>query len=99
MTEIAAVGSDAFVLGFRLAGIRRVYPVKKEAFEEAIRDAMNDENIGILVVHSEEIAHLPSWLKKRMLDSIHPVIIQIGGHEEELRDKVKKAIGVDLYKS
>jgi vacuolar-type H+-ATPase subunit F/Vma7 len=33
------------------------------------------------------------------VDSIDPVIIQIGeAGEDDLREKVKRAIGIDLYK-
>ncbi len=99
MMEIAAVGSEDFVLGFRLAGIRNIHPATSQNLEAIIRNVMANEKIGIVVVHADEIKHLPSVLRQRMLDSINPVFITIGGEEDELREKVKRAIGVDLYKS
>jgi len=99
MMEIAAVGSEDFVLGFRLAGIRNIHPATPENLDEVVRAVMVNEKIGIVVVHAEEIKQLPQGLRQRMLDSINPVFITIGGEEDELREKVKRAIGVDLYKS
>lgn len=99
MTEIAAVGSDDFVLGFRLAGIRNIHAATRDTLEEEIRTVMTNDKIGIVVVHVDEVKDLPTGLKQRMLNSINPVFITIGGEEDELREKVKRAIGVDLYKS
>jgi V/A-type H+-transporting ATPase subunit F len=75
MMDIAALGSEQFVLGFRLAGIRNIIQV------------------------AEEVSALPAPLRARMLDSIHPVFIAIGGKDDDLREKVKRAIGIDLYKT
>jgi V/A-type H+-transporting ATPase subunit F len=84
MMDIAALGSEQFVLGFRLAGIRNIIQVGKGAIED---------------VHAEEVSALPAPLRARMLDSIHPVFIAIGGKDDDLREKVKRAIGIDLYKT
>jgi len=99
MMEIAAVGSEDFVLGFRLVGIGNIYEANPEILEETIRNVMANKKIGIIVIHAGEIKHLPQGLRARMLESINPVFITIGGEEDELREKVKRAIGVDLYKS
>ena len=99
MMQIAAVGSEAFILGFRLAGVNNVFPAGHENIESAIRGAMSGERFGILIVHEEEVKHVSEGMKELMLRSIKPVIIKIGGEEEELRNKVKAAIGVDLYAS
>jgi len=97
MMKIAAVGSEAFVLGFRLAGVSDVFESRPENIEAAIRSAASGDRFGILVVHEEEVKHVSESLKELMLRSIKPVIIKIGGEEEELRNKVKAAIGVDLF--
>ncbi|MDD4307587.1 MAG: V-type ATP synthase subunit F [Thermoplasmata archaeon] len=99
MMKIAAVGSDAFILGFRLAGVNNVFPAGYDNIELTIRNAMSGEKFGILIVHEEEVKHVSEAMKELMLRSIKPVIIKIGGEEEELRNKVKAAIGVDLYAS
>ena len=99
MTDIAALGSEQFVLGFRLAGIRNIIQVSKGAVEAEISKAMKSTNLGIVVVHADEISGLPPSVRTRMLDSIHPVFIAIGGKDDDLREKVKRAIGIDLYKT
>ena len=99
MMKIAAVGSEAFVLGFRLAGVSDVFAAGPENIETAIRSAVSSDRFGILVVHEQEVSHVSEPLKELMLRSIKPVIIKIGGEEEELRNKVKAAIGVDLFAS
>jgi len=99
MMKIAAVGSDAFILGFRLAGVDSVFHAEREDMEKVLRQAMADEGLGILIVHEEEVRHVSQPMKELMLKNIKPVFIKIGGTEEELRSKVKATIGVDLYKS
>jgi V/A-type H+-transporting ATPase subunit F len=97
MTDIAALGSEGFVLGFRLAGIRNIIQVHTGGMEEAVVRALRDDRLGIVVVHADEVAALPGSVRARMLDSIRPVFIAIGGKDDDLREKVKRAIGIDLY--
>jgi V/A-type H+-transporting ATPase subunit F len=99
MMKIAAVGSEAFVLGFRLAGVSDVFASKPENIESTIRAAVQGDRFGILIVNEGEVGHVSDSMKELMLRSIKPVIIKIGGEEEELRNKIKAAIGVDLYAS
>ncbi|MDO9538182.1 MAG: V-type ATP synthase subunit F [Thermoplasmata archaeon] len=99
MMQIAAVGSEAFILGFRLAGVDNVFTAEQDNIEVTIRNAISKDQFGILIVHEEEVKHVSEHMKELMLRSIKPVIIKIGGEEEELRNKVKAAIGVDLYAS
>lgn len=99
MMKIAAVGSEAFVLGFRLAGVNDVFAARPENIESIIRSTINADSFGILIVHEEEVKQVSEAMKETMLRSIRPVIIKIGGEEEELRNKVKAAIGVDLFAS
>ena len=99
MMEIAAVGSDAFIIGFRLAGIDNVFSTTTETMESMLRKVMADGRFGIIIVHDNEVNHISQATKEMMLKSIKPVLIQIGGEEGELRRKVKATIGVDLYKT
>ena len=99
MMQIAAVGSEAFIIGFRLAGIDNVFPSDVEDMEPTLKKVMTDSRFGIVIVHDNEVRHISRAAKEIMLNSIKPVLIQIGGDEGELRDKVKAIIGVDLYKT
>ena len=97
--EIAVVGSEEFVVGFRLAGIKKVVGVPPEKLQEAILELMEDAGVGILAVHTADLETLPSQLRTRMMASVDPVVIPVGLDEGDMRDKVRRAMGIDLYKS
>jgi len=96
--DIAVIGSEEFVLGFRLAGIRRVFVAKPENYQAKIFEAMADPNIGILAADAKDLEVLAPNVRAKVTDSIQPVVVPIGRGETDLREKVKRAIGVDLYK-
>ncbi len=97
--EFAVLGSEEFVLGFRLAGIRRVYTVQQQELEKKLLETIADSSIGILAINSEDLTKISPNVRKRALESISPVVVPVGGEEGDLREKVKRAIGVDLYKT
>ncbi|MEI6293748.1 MAG: V-type ATP synthase subunit F, partial [Methanomicrobiales archaeon] len=48
--EIAVIGNSEFILGFRLAGIRKTYAAESEAkLTEYINGVLGDNEVGILV--------------------------------------------------
>lgn len=96
--EVAVVGSQDFVVGFRLAGIRRVYETTSETIESTIKDLLDKQDVGILVVNMRDMESLPAALRIRLDESTTPVVIPVGTDEGEMRDKVRRAIGIDLYK-
>ena len=98
--EIAVVGKSEFVVGFRLAGIHKTYEVKTDKdLESKIRDCLNDRNLGIIVLHTDDIKKLSTSLQKVIDESVEPTFIAIGSQEDSgLRNKIKRAIGVDLWK-
>ena len=99
--EIAVIGSDEFTLGFRLAGIRRVFVANSENYQEKILEALSQSTIGILAVDAKDLDNLSYTVRNRVMDSIQPVVVPVGGDESDLREKVKRVIGVDfdLYKT
>jgi len=97
--DIAVVGSEEFVLGFRLAGLKRVFVADESNYQTVIGEAMADANIGILAVDAKDLIYLTHNFRSKILDSIQPVVVPVGGDESDLREKVKRAIGVDLYKT
>jgi len=97
--EIAVVGSEEFVLGFRLAGLKRVFVADESNYQGVIAKAMSDANIGILAVDAGDLNYLPYNVRSKVMDSIQPVVVPVGGDESDLRERVKRVIGVDLYKT
>jgi V/A-type H+-transporting ATPase subunit F len=97
--QIAALGSEEFVLGFRLAGVQRTEAVTPEEFPQRLERALQDRDLGIVIVNSHDLARAPPSVRRRAVDSIDPVVITIGDSgSDDLREKVKRAIGIDLYK-
>ena len=97
--QIAVLGSDEFVLGFRLAGIRRVFVANSDNYQEKMLEAMSQPTIGILAVDAKDLDNLSFQVRQKVMDSIQPVVVPVGGDDGDLREKVKRAIGVDLYKT
>ena len=96
--EIAVIGSEEFVLGFRLAGLRKVFVATPENYEKKMLEAISAESVGILAADSRDLQLLSPQVRQRVLNSIQPVVVPVGKDESDLREKVKRAIGVDLYK-
>jgi V/A-type H+-transporting ATPase subunit F len=97
--QIAVIGSEEFVLGFRLAGLKRVFVADENNYQSVVAQAMSDANIGVLAVDAKDLNYLPHNIRSKIMDSIQPVVVPVGGDESDLREKVKRAIGVDLYKT
>ncbi len=98
--EIAVVGNSDFVTGFRLAGIRKTYEASPDELEAKIEGVLKDKTVGILVVHNDDMQKLSVHMQQTLDDSVEPTVIAIGGKGEStnLRDKIKQAVGVDLWK-
>jgi len=97
--ELAAVGRDEFVQGFKLAGVRKTFSVSRENLESQVAKVLEDSNVGILILSAEDMNALSNSLRHRLQTTPRPVVIAVGKREEEdLREKIKRAIGVDLYK-
>lgn len=97
--DIAVLGGEEFVVGFRLGGVKRTYSTKPENYEQMIMELIADPTIGVLAIDSDDIDILSPAARKKVLESIAPVVVMIGKKEGDLREKVKRAIGVDLYKT
>jgi V/A-type H+-transporting ATPase subunit F len=99
--EIAVVGSSEFVLGFRLAGVRKTYVADSdEKLVEQVTRILDDETVGILVLQSQEMNRIPRRLQATLEDSVRPTVIAVGGEEGGLsmRERIKRSVGVDLWK-
>ena len=95
------IGKSEFVTGFRLAGISKVYETPDiPATESAVRSVLEDKSVGILVMHNDDIGNLPEILRKDLNESVQPTVVALGGSGSgsNLRDKIKQAVGVDLWK-
>ena len=100
--EIAVVGSAEFTTGFRLAGVRRFENVledeKDEALDDAVEAVLDDDGVGIVVMHDDDVEHLSRGVRGRVETSVEPVVVTIGSGTggSGLREQIKRAIGIDL---
>jgi V/A-type H+-transporting ATPase subunit F len=100
--EIAVVGSPEFTTGFRLAGVRRFENVpedeKEASLDEAAIAALEDEGVGIVVMHDDDLEYLSRGVRQDVETSVEPVVVTIGSGTGGggLRDQIKRAIGIDL---
>jgi len=100
--EIAAVGSPDFTTGFRLAGVRKAIGVPDEEIDErldeAVSDLLDDDDVGIVVMHDPDLEHLSRSVRSDAERSVDPVLVTLGGGAGAggLREQIKRAIGIDL---
>ena len=99
--EIAVIGNSEFILGFRLAGIRKTYAAESdEKRNEHITSVLQDGQVGILVLNSSDMEKIPRRLRATLEKSVRPTVIAIGAEEGGLtmRERIKRSVGVDLWK-
>lgn len=99
--EIAVIGNGEFILGFRLAGIRKTFAAEsEERLVQHINKCLEDPEVGILVLDSKDIARVPRRLQVTLEESVKPTVIAIGQEEGGLsmRERIKRSVGVDLWK-
>ena len=98
--EIVVIGSHEFTLGFQLAGVTRLHqPSTEREMESTINDLLKDSTVGIIVVDNSDLAQLSERLRERIAESITPTVLGIGTQEDNtLRESIKSALGVDLWK-
>ncbi|NEU58471.1 V-type ATP synthase subunit F [Halorussus sp. MSC15.2] len=100
--EIAVVGSPEFTTGFRLAGVRKFENVpdddKQSELDDAVTRVLDDDDVGIVVMHDEDLDYLSRQVRQEVETSVEPTMVSIGGGAGSggLRDKIKRAIGIDL---
>ncbi|MFB6308430.1 MAG: V-type ATP synthase subunit F [Haloarculaceae archaeon] len=100
--EIAVIGSPEFTTGFRLAGVRKFADVpdeqKDDQLDDAVEEMLADEDVGIVVMHDDDMDHLSRDVRQTVETSVEPVLVTLGGGAGSggLREQIKRAIGIDL---
>jgi V/A-type H+-transporting ATPase subunit F len=100
--EIGVIGSPEFTTGFRLAGIREFANVpeedKPEKLDGAVTAMLEDDDVGIVVMHEDDLEHLSRTVRRDVETSVEPVLVTLGSAAGGggLREQIKRAIGIDL---
>lgn len=97
--KIGVIGDESFTLGFRLAGVKRARQPDEDEFADALEEMLDDPELGILVCHADDLGGLPRSTEEKLQETVDPVVIRVGeeGHGD-LRERVKQAIGIDLFR-
>ena len=100
IAEMAVIGDNDFVMGFELIGIKRIFRAyDAEDLKKTFVSVLADRSIGVLVTEESTMARLDPAFRKTVENSVSPVIVALSANESgqtNLRDMIKKAIGIDL---
>tara|TARA_Y100000310_G_scaffold318878_1_gene373439 strand:+ start:6081 stop:6380 length:300 start_codon:yes stop_codon:yes gene_type:complete len=99
MVKTAVLGSNEFVVGFQLAGIKDTIEVSNNPIED-INKLKNNKEISVVVLDENIMENLDKHQKLEVEDSVDPVFIPVSTKVEQdsLKRLIKKSIGVDLWK-
>jgi V/A-type H+/Na+-transporting ATPase subunit F len=99
MSQVGVIGSPQFTLGFRLAGVRRIWDAAtEEDLERAVAACRNDADVAILVMETSDVRRLSPRTRSELVASVRPTMVAVGKEEDNtLREKIKQAVGVDLW--
>ena len=99
MVKIAVAGSNEFVVGFQLAGIRDSFEMEKYPFNQ-LKDLKSKNDFGIIIVEEKIMENLEQHQRFEIEDSFDPVFIPVSTNVEQdsMRRLIRKSVGVDLWK-
>jgi V/A-type H+/Na+-transporting ATPase subunit F len=99
MTQIAVLGSEQFTLGFRLAGVRGILnAVEVEDLERTALKVLQNPDVSILIMETKDVSRLDGRVRHELVSSVRPTLVAVGAEEDNtLREKIKQAVGVDLW--
>lgn len=98
--KITVIGHPEAVQGFALAGLHGQIAVTMAEVHRALDEALQDAEIGILLITNEAAALAQTRLENLKLRSKIPLIIEIPGpagvppNQETLSEIIQRAIGV-----
>ena len=95
--ELAVIGQEDFILGFQLAGIRKIYKAGDKPMQ-LIKEIMQNKEIGVVIIDDTTISRLEEHELLDVEGSISPVFVQLSTKtsQDSLKKLIRKSIGVDL---
>ncbi len=88
--------------GMRLAGTEGVVVHEREEFEEAVRTALNDKEIGVLLITEKLAQEFSETVSELKMSVSLPLVVEIpdrhgtGRAPDSITSYVKEAIGVKI---
>ncbi len=99
MADLCVIGNSEFVMGFELIGVKSFEAETGDKLSEIYVKALSDPSIGIIVTNQASLNKVGNTLKKKIINSISPVTVVLSteeGGQDNIREMIKKAIGIDL---
>lgn len=96
---MSVLGSNEFVVGFQLAGIKDTIEVSNNPMND-INKLKTQKEAGVVVVEERILEGLDKHQRLEVEDSVDPVFIPVSTKVEQdsLKRLIKKSVGVDLWK-
>ncbi|MDP6648346.1 MAG: V-type ATP synthase subunit F [Candidatus Woesearchaeota archaeon] len=99
MVNTAVLGSNEFIVGFQLAGIKTTIEASDVLIDDINKIKEKKEN-GVVVIEEKILEGLDKHDRIDVEDSVDPVFIPVSteAEQESLKRLIKKSIGIDLWK-
>ena len=99
MVKTAVLGSNEFIVGFQLAGIKDTIEASGNPLDDIIKLKEKKEH-GVVIIDENIMENLDKHDREDAEDSVDPVFIPVSTKVEQdsLKRLIKKSIGVDLWK-
>ncbi|MBS3165351.1 hypothetical protein J4439_08030 [Candidatus Woesearchaeota archaeon] len=99
MPQLHIVGSQDFCLGFRLAGLKSLYPSEETPAQKTFGQLLEGRS-GVIVTDITTFSSVDKKLQLQLEQSANPVVVVLSADDhaaDSLRERVKSAIGVDVW--
>ena len=96
------IGDEDAVLGFSMVGVEGRVAVNSQEAENAFRSALNDRNIGIIIITERTAELIRPLVDRYIFSSTFPLILEIPDGKGplagklSLREMINQAIGMKL---
>jgi len=99
MAKTAVLGSNEFIVGFQLAGIKDTIQSSSDPLDD-IKQLIGKKEHGVVIIEESIMDNLEKHDREDIEDSVEPVFIPISTKVEQdsLKRLIKKSVGVDLWK-
>jgi V/A-type H+/Na+-transporting ATPase subunit F len=99
MAEIAVIGDSEFALGFELIGIKKIVEAESRSSVFSAFSTLMKEDVGIIVTNDKTIEKLDANFRRSVENSVTPIVVILSEKavaQDNLRELIKKAIGIDI---
>ncbi len=99
--KIRVIGDEFSSLGFALSGIESVAVDNKEAVSEEFDKALEDEEIGIILITEKEADLIRDKVNRQKIEGEMPLVVEIPSRsgwkeKDKALDLIKRVLSVSL---